>query len=78
MTDFEKHILDLSLHFIRKGYPKERILDAAILSRRLDPDPLLHKNWDIHRQRSHTEYMYKKKLVIGYKRPKNLRDKLVN
>ena len=41
MTDFEKKVLDLSLHFIRRGYPEDIILDAAILARRLDCDTLL-------------------------------------
>ena len=39
---------------------------------------IVRKNWDILGQSAHTEYMYKKKLVVGYKRPKNLRDTLVN
>ena len=109
MKDFERNVLDLSIHFIRRNYPEDLILDAAILARNLDRDALLQtvgnktdkdndkiflittyhpkdntlseivrKNWDILGQSAHTEYMYKKKLVVGYKRPKNLRDTLVN
>ena len=109
MEDYEKHVLDLSLHFRRRQYPEELILDAAILARQLDRQKLLYpvaketseekekvflittfhpsdntvreivrKNWDILGQSAHTEYIYKKKLVVGYKRPKNLRDTLVN
>ena len=109
MVDFEKNVMDLSLHFLRRGYPEELILEAAILARQLDRSLLLqtvekelnkdsdniflittfhpsdhtireivHNNWDILGQSTHTEYIYKKKLVVGYKRPKNLRDTLVH
>ena len=109
MIDFEKNVIDLSLHFLRREYPEDLILDAAILARQLDRTTLLkptedqtdnnkeniflittfhpsdhtvreivHKNWEILGQSAHTEYIYKKKLVVGYKRPKNLRDILVN
>ena len=29
-------------------------------------------------QSAHTEYLFKKKLVVGYRQPKNLRDNLVH
>ena len=109
MKDFEKNVLELSLHFLRREYPEDLILEAAILARQLDRNTLLqsvdkeskqdkdniflittfhpsdhtlreivHKNWDILGQSTHTEYIFKKKLVVGYKRPKNLRDTIVN
>ena len=108
MKDFKKNVIELSLHFLRREYPEELILEAAILARQLDRTKLLqlvdketndnkdnvfltttfhpsdhticeivHKNWDILGQSVHTEYLYHKKLVVGYKRPKNLRDTLV-
>ena len=43
MKDFEKNVLDLSLHFLRREYPEELILEAAILARQLDRDTLLNK-----------------------------------
>ena len=108
MEDYEYNVIQLSSHFIRRQYPEELILDAAILARRLDRDTLLnterepieqdkekvflittfhpsdhqvrevvHKNWDILGQSPTTDKLFQKKLVVGYRRPKNLRDLLV-
>ena len=38
----------------------------------------LEKHWDILGQSDQTTNLHKKRLTIGYKRPKKLRDKLVN
>jgi len=109
IMDFETHVFLLSEHFLRRQYPEDLILDAAVLARRLDRGTLLEqerknnnqenkdvflittfhpndnslreivkKNWDILGQSAHTEYLFKKKLVVGYRRPKNLRDNLVH
>ena len=43
MQDFEKNVLDLSLYFLRREYPEELILEAAILARQLDRDTLLER-----------------------------------
>ena len=39
---------------------------------------IVKKNWDILGQSAHTEYLFKKKQVLGYRGPKNLRDNLVH
>ena len=39
---------------------------------------IVHKNWDILGQNDETNFLYKKRLITGYRRPKNLRDHLVN
>ena len=39
---------------------------------------VVHNNWDILGQSPTTDILFKKKLVVGYRRPKNLRDLLVN
>jgi len=39
---------------------------------------IVHKNWDILGQNDETNFLYKKRLITGYRRPKNLRDLLVN
>ena len=41
MEDFEKHVLALSLHFQRREYPDDLILDVAILTRRMGRSTLL-------------------------------------
>ena len=38
---------------------------------------VVHKNWDILVQSPTTDSLFQKKLVVGYRRPKNLRDLLV-
>ena len=38
---------------------------------------VVHKNWDILGQSPTTDNLFQKKLVVGYRRPKNLRDLLV-
>ena len=109
MMDYEKNVMDLSLHFLRRGYPEELILEAITITRQLDrhlllqtvekelkkyPDniflintfhpsdytvrEIVHNNWDILGQSTHTEYIYKKKLVVWYKCPKNLRVTLIH
>ena len=102
VEDFEKNVMELSLHFLRRKYPEDLILEAALSTRRLDRLDLLnkkrqtnddknnvflittfhpndhqvreiaHSNWDIHGQSPTTEKLYTKKLIIGYRRPKNL------
>ena len=39
---------------------------------------IVHKNWDILGQSVQTENLYQKRLMMGYRRPKNLRDLLVH
>ena len=113
LKDFERHILTFALHFKRRLYPTELIVEAARLTRNLDRKVLLddtlreqraiensnedavflittfhpsdhtvrdivHKNWDILGQNDETNFLYKKRLITGYRRPKNLRDLLVN
>ena len=41
MEDFELNILALSTHFLRKGYPIDLILEAALKARRLDREEIL-------------------------------------
>ena len=104
---FDKNIIFLGRHFLRRGYPIELLEEAILLARRKDrhtllhqdhkpetnPDlifltttyhpndntlrDIIHKNWPILGTSSTTTHVYKKKLMTGYRRPKNLRDILI-
>jgi len=107
-TDYDRHIVTLSKHFLRRGYPIQLLEEAAIKARRLDRDKLLgprdaptenrenvilvttyeptqdvlrditKKNWDYLGKSPTTLHMYQeKKIMMAYRRPKNLRDLLV-
>ena len=39
---------------------------------------IVQRNWDILGQYDETNSLYKKRLITGYRRPKNLQDLLVN
>ena len=41
MEDFEKHVMILALHFIRRKYPEELLLEAAMKARALNREDLL-------------------------------------
>ena len=43
MHDFALNVMLLSNHFLRRNYPEDLILDAAILARRLDRATLLNQ-----------------------------------
>jgi len=106
-SDYDRHIVTLSNHFLRRGYPLELLETAAITARRLDRNILLEPkntpdtkseevilvttydpsqdllreitkaNWDYLGKSPLTTFIHKKKILVGYKRPKNLRDLLV-
>lgn len=106
-TDYDRHIVTLSGHFSRRGYPSQLLEEAAISARRLDRDKLLgpkdttvdkpesvvlvttytpthdvlrnitQKNWDYLGKSPTTLHLHQKKIMVGYRRPKNLRDLLV-
>jgi hypothetical protein len=107
MADFEKHVLEMSRHFLRRGYPMELLEEAAILARRQERETLLNKqkepkgkqdnvflittyhptdntvrdvvrkNWDLLGKSPTTQFLQNKRLLCGYRRPKNIRDHLV-
>ena len=107
ILDYDKNVIMLSKHFLRRKYPIELIEDAALTVRRLDRDSLLapkvhkheqntnvffittfnprddtartivQKNWPILGTSPTTLHIYQRKLMTGYRRPKNLRDMLV-
>ena len=110
IKEYERNVMKLSLHFLRREYPEELLLEAALKVRGLDRQELLspkktdseeiteprvfltttfhpsdntlrgivHKNWDILGQGAQTDNLYKRRLMMGYRRPKNLRDLLVH
>ena len=39
---------------------------------------IAHKNWDILGKNDETNFLFRKKLMVGYRRPKNIRDILVH
>ena len=43
ITDFEKHVINMSSHFLRRCYPIKLLEEAAILARRKDRDEMLNK-----------------------------------
>ena len=107
ITDYDRHIVMLSKHFLRRGYPLILLESAAITARRLDRTVLLAKkknpekdsddvilvttfepsqdllrnitkeNWDYLGKSHMTTFIHEKKIMVGYRRPKNLRDLLV-
>ena len=106
-TDYDRHIVMLSKHFLRRGYPLPLLENAAITARRLDRNTLLtnvnktektsddailittyepsqdilrnitKENWDYLGKSPITTFIHQKKIVVGYRRPKNLRHLLV-
>jgi hypothetical protein len=113
ITDFEQHILTLSLHFLRRGYPMKLLEEAAKLAREKDRMQLLYPsqdvgggskkkdssnkvflittfhptdhalrkivygNWDLLGRSPTTSGLHERKLMMGYRRPKNLKEVLV-
>ena len=105
--DFDRHIVTMSGHFLRRGYPINLLEEAAIKARRLDRDALLSpkdictektdnvilvttfepsqdilrnitfQNWEYMGKSPTTLHIHQKKIMVGYRRPKNLRDLLV-
>ena len=62
--------------------PQEQDKDNIFLITTFHPSDhqvreVVHKNWDILGQSPTTDKLFQKKLVVGYRRPKNLRDLLV-
>jgi hypothetical protein len=43
ITDFEKHVINMSSHFLRRCYPIELLEEAAIFARRKYRDEMLNK-----------------------------------
>jgi hypothetical protein len=107
LSDYERHVIEMSRHFLRRLYPIELLEEAAVLARRQDRELLLNKqgspkdnkdnvflittyhptdtsvvdtvrdNWDLLGKSPTTQFIHNKKLICGYRRPKNLRDFLV-
>ena len=107
IDDFDKHVINMSKHFLRRLYPIELLEEAAILARRQDRDNLFNKqnkqkekqddvflittyhptdssvvdvvkkNWDMLGKSPTTQFIQQKRLLCGYRRPKNIRDNLV-
>ncbi|MCP3929589.1 MAG: hypothetical protein GY705_10855, partial [Bacteroidetes bacterium] len=42
LTDYDRHIKDMSTHFIRRGYPIDLLCPAAIKARRVDRNSLIN------------------------------------
>jgi len=66
-----------------KGKDKEDSDDTIFLITTFHPSDhtireIAHKNWDILGKNDETNFLYKKKLMVGYRRPKNIRDILVH
>ena len=109
LEDFDRHVVILSTHFLRKKYPAQLLEEAAFLARSKDRSELLQgnpqdlaqttddkvflittyhphdhhlrnlvfKNWEVLGRSSTTDFIHQKRLMCGYRRPKNLRDILV-
>jgi hypothetical protein len=107
LEDYEKHVLNMSKHFLRRMYPIGLLEEAAIQARRLDRDSLLEnkkskeggnediflittyhpsdtsvayvvrRNWDLSGKSPTTQFIQNKRLLVGYRRPKNMRDYIV-
>ena len=43
LEDFEKNVMELSLHFLSRKYPEDLILEAALSTRQLNRLDLLNK-----------------------------------
>ena len=107
--DFDRNVIELCKHFLRRKYPLKLLHQAATLARGKDratlleptinPDTrtveedkvflittyhphdqfipdLTRKNWEILGCNQTTEYLHNRKLVCGFRRPKNLRNHL--
>ena len=105
--DFDRNIIELCKHFLRRKYPLELLHQAAILARSKDRTTLLEQtdttqeeevnkvflittyhphdqlvpditrnNWEILGRNQTTDNLHQRKLVCGFRRPKNLRDLL--
>ena len=48
--------------------------DKVFLIQTYHPHKQIHQNWPILGRNNTTEFLYNKKLVCGYRRPKNVRD----
>ena len=107
LCDFDRHMKEMTTHFIRRGYPIDLLEDAALRARRLDrtklldsstkrtkddqntiltttfnphSDPLreiVSNNWDLLGKSHTTLPLHQKRLLVAYRRPPNLKDKLV-
>ena len=106
--NFDKNIIELCKHFLRRKYSLDLLLQAVTLARGKDRDILLNRadattqeedknqvflittyhphnqlipniakhNWNILGRNQTTENLHNRKLVCGFRRPKNLRDVL--
>ena len=108
LTDFDKHVLQYSEHFLKRGYPPKLIEEAAIKARHTPRHELLQyqrtestsqdvanilvttfhphtdelrnivtQHWDMLGRNNTTRKIHQKGLMVGYRRPQNLRDLLV-
>ena len=115
MIDFDQHVLTLTLHFLRRGYPMKLLEEAAKLARSKDrmslifPDQnvdetvasiekkacekvflittyhptdhalrkIVFDNWDLLGRSPTTSGLHERKLMMGYRRPRNLKELLV-
>jgi hypothetical protein len=108
-SDYKDHILVLTCHFMRRGYPMKLLSEAAKIVQSLDREELLemtargnektgddkvflittynpnyqqlrhivHGNWEMLGKSPATDFLYERRLMCGYRRPKNLRDILI-
>ena len=109
-TDFDRHIIQLTAHFLSRGYPMKLLEEAAKLTKKIDRNELLRdkdkgdqekvndkvflittynpdfqdlrktvfNNWDMLGKSPTTEYIFEKRLMCGYRRPRNIKDHIVN
>jgi hypothetical protein len=107
IKDYDKRVISLSSHFLRRGYPKEILEEAAIQGRQKYREELwnlkraasastdkvflistyhpsdnsvkevVKNNWGLLGESPTTQFIHEKKLVCGYRRPKNLKEMLV-
>ena len=108
--DFQKHVIELTAHFISRGYPLGLLDEAAELAEKKDRNVIIDEalkskeqnessdkvllitqynpnfqdlrkivfgNWEMLGKSPTTEFIYERKLMCAYRRPKNLRDLLV-
>jgi hypothetical protein len=107
--DYDRHVINLTAHFLSRGYPmslleeaatlvetknrndliisqmektKKNETDKVLLITRYNPNfhdlrHIVYDNWDMLGKSPATEFLYEKRLMCAYRRPKNLRDMIV-
>ena len=104
---YDKHAIEYSQHFLRRGYPLKFIEEAVISARHTERETLLttetkeqdttpptvlvttyhphnddlreivSQHWDMLGRNNTTMNLYNDGYLVGYRRPRNLRDILV-